>query len=199
MDLSAWIDIIVILCMAYSLVIFLQLAINRRVLLYVYFSLSILFILFPYVGQFIWEPHLDLMEWGRLAAITTCISGLIALIRVSKPVFARFPAYLTALPLVSFLFYPFIVESIAIKDLINAIFQGGALIVSLLVFSINHHIEGKRGVFLFGIIMLALAYLIFWFVPGNFMLQTAFLSESMVAIGVITLTFGFQSLLKEND
>ncbi|HBQ59506.1 MAG TPA: hypothetical protein DD671_07730, partial [Balneolaceae bacterium] len=138
MDTVKWIDLVVSLSFGTVFFLMLKLFIKRPSLLVAYFGISALAISTPYfLDLFGVESYIDLFQWGKLISITFYISGLLVLIRESKPIFARFPVYLTGLPFVSFLFFPLIIDSIVIKELINAIYQGGALVVTVLIFTLN--------------------------------------------------------------
>src|SRR5690606_31703623 len=99
---------------------------------------------------------------GRLIAIITYISGLLILIRQSKPIFARFPLYMTALPFLSVLFFPLILDSYIIKDLLNAIYQAGALLVTGLIFSLIFARSSGRRYYFLGIGAAAASYITYW-------------------------------------
>lgn len=163
MEPAKWIDLVVALSFGTSFVLLFRLFLQKRTLLDLYFSLAALLISIPYFFDlFQIEVPFNLFEWGRLLAITVYISGLLVLIRDSKPIFARFPQYLTALPFVSFLFFPLIIDSMVIKDLINAVYQGGALVVTVLVFTVNLAKKRGRRYYIVGLSLVIAAYLSYW-------------------------------------
>lgn len=195
MSLSGWIDILVLLASGFTFISFLRLYIKKRTLLALYFGLSALSVFIAFLGPFILEEYYGrlIIEWGKFIAITIIVSALLVLIRNLKPIFARFPAYMTALPFISIAFFPLIADSLAIKELINAIFQGGALVVCLLVFSINHFREEKRIFYQLGMLLLFTAYTVFWFISESFGINTAILAEIFFSLGIICMTMGFTS------
>ncbi|WP_020402931.1 hypothetical protein [Gracilimonas tropica] len=193
MDTAKWIDLVVSLSFGTVFISLLRLYIQRKDLLISYFGLAAISITVPYfVDLFEFNLPFDLFEWGKLISITFYISGLLVLIRDSKPVFARFPAYLTALPFVSFLFFPLIIDSIVIKDLINAIYQGGALVVTLLVFALNQAKERKRRYYIIGISCIGIAYLTHWIIFNQYNLsEINWISEIFLSVGILFTTFRF--------
>jgi uncharacterized membrane protein len=150
-------------------------------------------IIIPYLlDLFQFQTVVDIFQWGKLIAVTFYISGLLVLIRESKPVFARFPIYLTALPFVSFLFFPLIIDSIVIKDLINAIYQGGALIVTVLVFTLRQAKERNRRYYIIGISCISAAYLSYWLLFNrSISMDLVWVSEILLCVGILFTAFRF--------
>jgi hypothetical protein len=201
MDPAKWIDVVVTLSFGTVFVLFIRLFFQRRSLLELYFSLAALIITIPYLFDlFQLESTLNLFQWGKLIAVTIYISGLLVLIRESKPVFARFPIYLTALPFVSFLFFPLIIESIVIKDLINAIYQGGALVVTVLIFTLNQARKQKRRYYIIGISCVGAAYLSYWLILNRINhYDLVWVSEILLCVGILFTTVRFIHSEEYND
>lgn len=193
MDPAKWIDLVVSLSFGTTFFLLLRYYIRKRSLMVLYFSIAALIISIPYFTDlFMIELPINLFEWGKLISITVYISGLLVLIRESKPIFARFPQYLTALPFVSFLFFPIIVDSIVIKDLLNAIYQGGAIIVTMLVFTLNQAKKNNRRYYVLGLSLLGLAYLTFWlYFNRNTMAYYGWISEILLSAGILITVFRF--------
>ncbi|MEX0843683.1 MAG: hypothetical protein WD022_00305 [Balneolaceae bacterium] len=193
MNPAKWIDLVVSLSFGSVFILIFKLFLRRRSVLDLYFSLAALFITIPYLFDlFQIEFSIDLFEWGKLVSVTFYISGLLVLIRESKPVFARFPIYLTALPFVSFLFFPLIIDSIIIKELINAIYQGGALAVTVLVFTLNEAKKRRRRYYIIGISLISASYLSYWlyFIRLND-LNFIWISELLLSAGILITTIRF--------
>lgn len=103
-------------------------------------------------------------EWGDLVGITLVLCALFVKIRNSKPVFARFPLPMTLLPLVGIFFYPMIIQADVVKDLLRITYQGGAIIVGILVISINHLMYKQRSLLLVACLIFAISYVSYWFI-----------------------------------
>lgn len=193
MDPAKWIDLVVSLSFGTTFFLLLRYYIRKRSLMVLYFSIAALIISIPYFTDlFMSDLPINLFEWGKLISITVYISGLLVLIRESKPIFARFPQYLTALPFVSFLFFPIIVDSIVIKDLLNAIYQGGAIIVTMLVFTLNQAKKNKRRYYVLGLSLVGLAYLTYWlYFNRNTMAYYGWISEILLSAGILITVFRF--------
>jgi len=113
--------------------------------------------IFMYIG-----PSYLLREveaWGNFISISLILSALFVIIRDSKPVFARFPMYLTLLPLSGILFFAIIPTSYAIKGILELIMQAGALVVTLLLFGVNTYLYGWKWTYIASLIAFISAYI----------------------------------------
>ena len=142
--------------------------------------------------DYLFENTLVAREWGDLIAITATLSGLFMVIRDSKPVFARFPMYLTFLPFLTIVFYPLVIESEAIKDLLQLIYQGGAILVAILVISINHFLHKQRGFLVAASIIFLGAYISFWFLDEITVIPGKEIGKIIFAFGIIVAIIGFK-------
>lgn len=193
MEPDKWVDLVVSFSFGTAFVIFFKLFLKKRTLLELYFSLAALTLAIPYfLDLFSPDLNFDFFRWGKLVAITFYISGLLVLIRESKPVFARFPIYLTALPFVSFLFFPLIIDSIVIKDLINAIYQGGALAVTVLVFTLNQARQKGRRYYIIGLSFISAAYIGYWLYFNRITNpDLTWITEILLSVGILVVLFRF--------
>lgn len=200
MEPQRWVDLVVSFSFGTASILLFKIFLKRRSLLELYFSLAAFIISIPYLLHlFQIDPVLNLFQWGKLVSITIYISGLLVLIRESKPVFARFPLYLTALPFVSFLFFPLIIDSIVIKDLINAIYQGGALVVTVLVFTLNQARKKGRRYYIIGISFIAAAYLSYWLYLNRVATDHIWISEILLSVGILVTLFRFNKSQQLNQ
>ena len=131
-------------------------------------------------------------EWGDLLAITTALCGLFIEIRESKPVFARFPIYLTGLPFLSVFFYPLVIDSLVIKNLLQLIYQGGAIVVAILVVSINQFLHKQREYLLTACMIFLMAYISFWFFGDLEYFDFKNASRIVFSLGIIIALIGFK-------
>lgn len=157
-----WANLVIIVSFGITFFLFFRLYLKKKTLLELYLGLAAGSISFSYACILFFNTLPSFIEWGRLVAVTFYISGLLVLIRESKPPFARFPVYLTALPFISFLFFPLIIDSIAIKNLINGIYQGGALLVTVLIFTVNNARTKGRRYYLLGLSLITIAFIGYW-------------------------------------
>ncbi len=166
-----------------------------RLLSILLFGLALLSFVLGILIDYIVEGGMSLArEWGDLVAITFTLCGLFVKIRNSKPIFARFPLYLTMLPLLVIVFYPLIVDSNVVKELLQITYQGGAIIVSLLVVSINHFLYRQRSFLLISCLVFLLAFSSHWFLGESFGIVFEDLAKILFSIGIIIASIGFKKI-----
>lgn len=201
MEPVQWVDLVVVITLLITLYTLLKQYIRRRSLVDLYFGISALILCVAYSFHLLeLQTSQFIMNWGKLVSVTFYISGLLVLIRESKPLFARFPLYLTALPFVSFIFFPMIIDSIIIKDLVNGIYQGGALIVTILVFTVNKANAAGRRYYILGLSLVSLAFILYWFVFNRDMVENIWISELLLSTGILLVLYRFtQSVSFQNE
>ncbi len=132
----------------------------------------------------------DVETWGNFICISLVLSALFVIIRDSKPMFARFPIYLTLLPLSGIIFFAVIPTSYAIKDILELIMQAGAILVALLIFGVNTYLFKWKWTFLGSILAFLCAYMI-PFINFNGPANGLLLGSILLSLGMILLTFSF--------
>ena len=130
----------------------------------------------------------DVETWGNFMCISLVLSALFVIIRDSKPMFARFPVYLTLLPLSGIIFFAVIPTSYAIRDILELIMQAGAILVALLIFGINTYLFKWKWTFLGSILAFLFAYMI-PFINFNGPSNGLLLGSILLSLGMILLTF----------
>lgn len=104
-------------------------------------------------------------EWGHITSIAFVLSSLAIFIRESKPVFAQFPMIYTALPLLIIISYVLVQDTYALKTWLLSIYQGGAIVVGLLMYSVYAYRKNNYGLILLGATLFLISYILFWHVP----------------------------------
>lgn len=172
----------------------------HKALSYFFFGMSMLSLATGIIAQiFSPENQNSGREWGDIAAITFCMCGLFVKIRNSKPVFSRFPILLTFLPLIGLLFYPLIINSIVVKQLLNAVYQGGSIIVAALIVTINQIKHRERGYLLSATLLFGIAFVLFWLIPEEKLHFSNIPANLLFCLGIILAIIGFikSDILKE--
>ncbi len=188
-----WMNILLLISGSISSIILFNVAYRAKSLSNLFFGLSTLCLTIGIVFSFIGSNYSELAkEWGNLLAMTLVLCGLFVKTRNSKPIFARFPLPMTLLPLVGVLFYPMINQADVIKEILWITYQGGALIVALLVISINHLLYKYRTLLLLACVILASAFTLHWFVdiPDNTLATNVALI--LLAAGMLLASIGFK-------
>lgn len=106
------------------------------------------------------------VEWGHIISLAFILSALAVFIRQSKPVFAQFPLIYAALPLFIVFSYALVSNTYALKDWLLSIYQAGAILVALLMYSVYTYREQRYVYILSGTILFLLTFILFWYVPG---------------------------------
>ncbi len=188
MLIEQWIGVYLAIVSFYSAYILLPVVLHSKTLSSSLFALSVLSI---FTSSILVIFSLEGREWANLSAIIFCLCALFALVRDSKPVFARFPAYFSLMPLISFLFYPVIMNTKVIENLVIATYQGGAITVGLLIIVI-HQIKYRNHLLLLsGAILFLSSYILFWFFKD-------YSSISIFILGVAIILIS-QGLVSKNN
>jgi len=103
-----------------------------------------------------------IVEWGHVTSLAFVLSSLAIFIRESKPVFAQFPMIYTALPLLIIISYLLVQDTYAIKTWLLVIYQGGAITVALLMYSVYTYRRTEYAFILTGVILFLISYILFW-------------------------------------
>lgn len=107
-----------------------------------------------------------IVEWGHIACLAFILSSLVIFIRESKPVFAQFPMAYTALPILILISYFLVKDTYALKDWLLSIYQGGAILVALLMYSVYTYRNRDYILILSGVFVLLLSYIAYWHIPS---------------------------------
>lgn len=132
-----------------------------------------------------------IVEWGHITALAFILSSLTIFIRESKPVFAQFPMIYTALPLLIVISYVLVHDTYALKNWLIAIYQGGAIIVALLMYSVYTYRRNEYGTILAGIALFLLSYILFWY-TGALIEGYSWIWKILVALGMIVTVLGYE-------
>ncbi|MFH5832418.1 hypothetical protein ACG2F4_08350 [Halalkalibaculum sp. DA3122] len=109
------------------------------------------------------------IEFTSVIAVSLALCGLAVFIRESKPVFAQFPLIYAAVPLLLILSYWFVRDSFAIKAWLLSIYEGGALLVALMMYGTRSYRSAEIVHFkymLAATLLFLVTYILYWFVPG---------------------------------
>ena len=131
------------------------------------------------------------IEWGHITALAFVLSSLAVFIRESKPVFAQFPLLYTALPLLIVISYLLVHNTYALKNWLLAIYQGGAITVALLMYSVYSYRRKEYTLVLVGITVLLFSHVLYWYVPQ---IQESYnwIWQILLAVGLIVTVKGYQ-------
>ncbi|MDX1619110.1 MAG: hypothetical protein R3224_10020 [Balneolaceae bacterium] len=167
---------------------------------YLGYSIGALFFTLIYLSSFL-EAVLNafnmtiyagqLSEWFEIIAVSFILSGLALLIRESKPVFAQFPLIYTAVPLLVVVSYWLVKDTLAIKEWLMSIYQGGALLVAILMYGV-HSYRIPQFIYTFAAsLFFLITFVVYWFVPG---VQGSYpwIWQLLLGISVLMVVYGLE-------
>jgi len=137
-----------------------------------------------------------IVEWGHITSLAFVLSSLAIFIRESKPVFAQFPMIYTALPLLIIISYLLVQDTYAIKTWLLAIYQGGAIIIALLMYAVYTYRRTEYALILGGVIVFLICYILFWTISE---IQDTYqwIWKLLVGVAMITSILGYEQTEKE--
>lgn len=139
-----------------------------------------------------------IVEWGHIIALAFVLSSLSIFIRQSKPVFAQFPLVYTALPLLIIFSYFLVQNTYALKEWLLSIYQGGAILVAMLMYAIYTYREDRYKYILAGIIFFLITFIMFWYIPG--IRDTySWTWKSLLGLSLATTLYGYEHAQEEHD
>jgi len=136
-----------------------------------------------------------IFEWGHITCLAFVLSSLAVFIRESKPVFAQFPMLYTALPLLIVLSYFLVKDTYALKNWLITIYQGGAITVALLMYSVYTYRRKQYALILTGVIILLFSHVLYWYVP-DIQASYGWSWQLLMAAGMTTVVLGYEKAEK---
>lgn len=140
-----------------------------------------------------------ILEWGHLICLAFILSALAVFVRESKPVFAQFPLIYTALPLFIIISYFFVYDSIVLKKWMFFLYQGGALLVSLMMYGLYSYRSRTYLIILAGIGLFLLCYILFWSFSAEARESLSWLWKLLLAGGIATTILGYKYAHKKDE
>ncbi|HAC15345.1 MAG TPA: hypothetical protein DCE78_05295 [Bacteroidetes bacterium] len=138
-------------------------------------------------GIVIWEYSDLAHDWIKLVALVCLLSGLGLLIRQSKPKVTRAPVVLAFLPFLLLLAYPLVMDTFVIKQFMFSLLFTGAVIISVLMYSILTYRERK-----YQIVLLSLVFFIIAIVNGYLFPSILAFSYFSVIIALFLYRIGYK-------
>lgn len=134
--------------------------------------------------------------WISIGSITILLVVLANLIRELKPVYTRYPAYFTYSPFIILISYPFILNASNLIVLMNQILQGGALLITLLLYLALFQKLRRHMVYFGGFLLLLITYLGYWFFSDSI---ASWMWHVTFVTGIGCMTYGINELLNFLD
>lgn len=138
------------------------------------------------------------VEWGHITTLAFVLSALAIFIRQSKPLFAQFPLIYAALPLLIVCSYFLVLNTYALKEWLLNIYQAGAILVALLMYSVYTYREQKYMFILAGISLFFVTFLMFWYVPG-IQEDYSWVWKLLLGSSLLLTLYGYEYAQKESE
>jgi|GEM_PF-1621616 len=138
-------------------------------------------------------------EWNRVVAITALFCSLSVLIRDSKPDFARFPLSFSLFPLLIIITFPFVQNTLVIKEWVMGIYEGGAVIVGLIMYGTLTYFNRSYLRVLSSVGILSVSFIMYWFIPGMQNTSSSWLWKMVFIIGIFAFTDSYNKLYSERE
>ncbi len=148
-------------------------------------------LLFNYLG-YVFDEQL-MKDWSGISAIAFALSGMAFLIFNSKPPFARFPISLCFVPLLIIPAFYFAMHTLVLKDWLLSIYQGGALLVALLMHAALIRKSLDYLISLIGFVLIGAAYVLHWY-SVSLVESGDWIWKSFLIAGMFILVHGFTKL-----
>src|SRR5690554_4021049 len=188
MQMEQWLSLYIFIITLYGLYKLVPLIIRYKALEQIFFTISILSLS---IHSVLTIAHLKGGEWASLVVIFCVLSGLLESIRLSKPVYFRYPVYFSFLPLISLLFYPIVLDSLVISNLVIATYQGGAALVATLIIILQHFRNHKAYNQLLGVVLILISYILHWFTSDY-----STITILLFGVGLILISKGYAQAIE---
>jgi hypothetical protein len=135
------------------------------------------------------------VEWGHLICLAFTLSSLAVFIRESKPVFAQFPMVYAALPLFIIISYFFVLNSSVLREWLFFLYQGGVLVVALMMYGLYAYRVQKYITIFVGAILFLFCYILYWTI-GAFSASLFWIWKLLLASAIVTTVLGYKQAHK---
>lgn len=117
----------------------------------------------------------SLADYAAITCAAALLSAMANVLRLDKPVFARYPAIFTMMPFIIVIIYPLVAETLLIKHWILALFQAGSLIMAFLLLSLKISRTNLPSTYLLYWTLFAASWALHWFtdLPSAYLLAVA--------------------------
>ena len=141
--------------------------------------------------------HHEFFDISRAVGLSALLSGATWLIYRLKPAFVRFPVYFCYLPFILIALFPLLHDTGILIEIVYLIYQIGAILILLLLYSTR--LDGNSGniYILSGVIISAVSILMYWMPEAITEPIPHFVVPVPLALALILLTFGFDIRYKE--
>lgn len=184
-----WSEILTIICSLTAIVIILFYSGNKYVHLRIFLSLSLLSIILNLSTSFGLDLYeTEIVEWTKIVSISFILVVTAILIREMKPTYARYPVLFSYVPLLIIAVYPFISDAAILKNVLNQLLQGGAIVVAILLYLSMYKSLSKHFLYILGILLFAFSFGFYWY-SGNYSSLYSWAWQLPLSMGIVIISF----------
>lgn len=189
-----WSEILTIICSLTAIVSLLFYAGNKYIHLRIFLSLSLINIILNFSTSFGLDLYeTEILEWTKIISVSFALVVTAILIREMKPTYARYPVLFSYVPLLIIAVYPFISDAAILKNVLNQMLQGGAIIVAVLLYFSMYKILSRHYLYILGILLFACSFGFYWY-SGDYSSMYTWAWQLPLSIGIIVLSFKISEL-----
>ena len=152
------------------------------------YSISIIGSLFPTLFE-ITAIVTDLCWITQASFILTSLANFL---REDKPTYARYPVIFTYLPMIILPVYPFILETVVIKEWVLALYQFGSICISGLLLGLLVSREFKYVIVFIPWGIFTVVWLLTWIIEPLWLTET--IRAIVIAVGIIFFSKTFRDI-----
>jgi len=120
------------------------------------------------------------------------LTSLANFLREDKPTYARYPVLFTYLPMIILPVYPFILDTIVIKDWVLALYQLGSIIITGLLLGLLATRESKFFIIFIPWFIFTLVWILNWIIEPIWFPETV--KSIVIAFGIIFFSKTFKDI-----
>ncbi|NCP84414.1 MAG: hypothetical protein GW823_05865 [Bacteroidetes bacterium] len=206
--MSKLFDLLLSFTLIYSIIKLIKLYLRVKKAEYFFYILGLFgyfgMILSSYLDYFLEQysnyifDHQLMVEWSNISGVAFLLSGLAFLIYNSKPPFARFPKLLCFIPLMIIPAYYFSLSTLALKEWILMIYETGAFLVALLMFSALIRKSWNYTIILMALLLILAGYILLH-TDTQTVTSAEWIWKSFIISGMFILIHGFYKIEQKDE
>ncbi|MCH8556321.1 MAG: hypothetical protein LAT84_00805 [Balneolia bacterium] len=197
--MSTFMSVALNLVLLYAFMQFILLYRKHGQQLFLWYGLSAVFYLLTTFDWFLADngiissdfiDNVNPFGWTRVAGVSFLLVALGIENWLDRPQLLRFPFIFTLIPILLIVSFIFIFETTYLNEIILGIYEGGAILVAMLLFGFFLSKDGKYLVVVAGLSILLLGFIVYWF-PGEVVTTNSWIWKLILASGVGTFVYGY--------
>jgi hypothetical protein len=153
---------------------------------FILFGIILVIYMFQSIPQIkILDNYDIIVDWINISAITTSLSAIGLMIRESKPKIARAPTTLAFLPFLILLVYPFVAETLVLKQILFVLLEVGGGTIACLMYTLHASNDSKYFHVVSALVISLIVIFMNYFMTDGVLLQYLLLTISATLVANI--------------